>query len=459
MGRVLSAISFFPRGGSAHAARGLARELPRHGWSVRLVPGSRRDPGADADAERFYRGLDVCPVDLSAERLPQPSYEDRAGSGEPIYASLDDLQFERLVRRWGRALRSAGAATCDVLHLHHLTPINEAAARVAAEVPIVGQLHGTELLMLERIDAGPPASWTNAERWRERMIGWARRCSRLLVAPGSVDRATDLLGVARERIVALPNGFDPALFHPRRIDRLAHWRRHLVEEPRGWAPGQAAGSVAYSERDLAPFGDGIVLVYVGRFTEVKRLPLLIRAYAQAQPRFRRSAPLVLVGGYPGEWEGEHPASAIAASGVREVFLAGWHDHAALPPFLAAADAMVFPSVCEQFGQALVEAMACELPVVAASSFGPRAIVEAGTGWLVPPDDVDAMANALVAVVNDDAERELRGRRARESVTRRYVWPLVARRAAAAFALATQEGPEEAAEPAVGSASPHGRILA
>ena len=66
-----------------------------------------------------------------------------------------------------------------------------------------------------------------------------------------------------------------------------------------------------------------------------------------------------------------------------------------------------------------------------------------------------MANALVEVVNDDAERELRGRRARESVTRRYVWPLVARRAAAAFALATQEGPEEAAEPAVGSASPHG----
>ena len=452
MGRVVSAISFFPRGGSAHAARGLARELPRHGWSVRLVSGSRRDLGADADAESFYRGLDVFPVDVSADAdgLPHPSYEDRPGSGEPVYASLDDLQFERLVRRWARALLSAGAPTCDVLHVHHLTPINEAAARVAPAVPIVGQLHGTELLMLERIDAGPPSSWTNAERWRERMIGWARRCSWLLVAPGGVDRAVDLLAVARERIVALPNGFDPKLFHPRKIERLAHWRRHLVEEPRGWGPGQAAGSVAYSERDLAPFRDGVVLVYVGRYTEVKRLPVLIRAYARARPRFRRPAPLVLVGGYPGEWEGEHPASAIAATGVRDVFLAGWHDHAALPPFLAAADAMVFASVREQFGQALVEAMACELPVVAASSFGARTIVEPGTGWLVPPDDVDAMASALVEVVNDDAERERRGRRARKSVMRRYAWPLVAKRAAAAFALATEGAPREAAEAAAGT---------
>jgi glycosyltransferase involved in cell wall biosynthesis len=457
MRRALSAISFFPRGGSAHAARGLARELPRHGWSVRLLSGSQRDLGADADAESFYSDLDVSAVEVGAgpDPLLQPSYEDRAGSGEPAYASLDDLQFERLVRRWGRALEAVRAAASDVLHLHHLTPINEAAARVAPRVPIVGQLHGTELLMLERIEAGPPASWTHAERWRERMIDWARRCYLMIVAPGGLDRAAGLLGVARERLVALPNGFDPELFHPRHIERRAHWRRHLVAEPRGWAPGAAAGSAAYSEPDLAPFADGVVLAYVGRFTEVKRLPLLVRAYAEARPRFRRPAPLVLVGGYPGEWEGEHPAAAIAASGVRDVFLAGWHDHAALPSFLAAADAIVLPSVREQFGQALVEAMACGLPAVAASSFGARTIVEPGTGWLVPPDDVESLARALVEVVNDDAERQRRGHRARESVVRRYPWSLVAARAAAAFdaavgrEAAAGEAGREAAEAASG----------
>jgi glycosyltransferase involved in cell wall biosynthesis len=452
MRQLVSAVSFFPRGGSAHAARGLARELPSWGWSVRLVSGSRPDLGADADARSFYRGLDVVAVELdSGPKTPRHvSYEDRPESGEPVYASLDDNRFERQVRGWERALVDSGAASADVLHLHHLTPMNEAAGRVAPGVPVVGQLHGTELLMLERIEAAAPASWTHAERWRERMIGWARACPRMLVAPGGVDRAVDLLGLAPERVVALPNGFDPKIFHPRSIDRLAHWRRHLVAEPRGWVPGRPAGSVGYSEEDLAPFADGVVLVYVGRFTEVKRVPLLIHAYARAQPSFRRPAPLVLVGGYPNEWEGEHPAEAIAASGARDVFLAGWHDHAELPPFLAAADAFVFASVREQFGLTLVEAMACELPAVAASSFGARSIVEPGTGWLVPPDDTEALADALVEVVNDDGERERRGRQARESVMRRFSWPLVAKRAAETFDLAAQEaGPasaEEAATP-------------
>jgi glycosyltransferase involved in cell wall biosynthesis len=440
MGRVISAVSFFPRGGSAHAARGLARELPSWGWSVRLVSGSRPDLGPDADARSFYRGLDLVAVELDAgpDPLRHVSYEDRPDSGEPFYAALDDVEFERLVRGWERILADAGAASADVLHLHHLTPMNEAAGRVAPGVPVVGQLHGTELLMLERIDAGAPASWSHAERWRQRMIGWARACPRMLAAPGGVDRAVDLLGLERERVVALPNGFAPELFRPRDIDRLAHWRRHLVEEPRGWVPGEAAGSVAYRDEDLVPFADGVVLVYVGRFTEVKRVPLLIRAYARAQRRFRHRAALVLIGGYPREWEGEHPAEAIASSGARDVFLAGWHDHAELPPFLAAADAFVFASVREQFGLTLVEAMACELPAVAASSFGARSIVEPGTGWLVPPDDEDTLAEALVEVVNDDAERRRRGRRARGSVIRRYSWPLVAKRAAETFELAAQE---------------------
>jgi hypothetical protein len=53
-------------------------------------------------------------------------------------------------------------------------------------------------------------------------------------------------------------------------------------------------------------------------------------------------------------------------------------------------------------------------------------------------------------VNDDAERERRGRRARKSVMRRYAWPLVAKRAAAAFALATEGAPRQAAEAAAGT---------
>jgi glycosyltransferase involved in cell wall biosynthesis len=235
----------------------------------------------------------------------------------------------------------------------------------------------------------------------------------------------------------VPNGFDPEAFRPGRSDHVAHWRRHLVDEPRGWAPGEGAGSVAYTEADLEAFADGEgatpVLLYVGRFTEVKRLPLLIEAYARAEPGFARRAPLVIVGGFPGEWEGEHPLEAIRRVGVRDVFLAGWHGHDELPAFLAASDAVVLPSVREQFGQVLVEGMACGLPAIAVDAFGPGGIVAHGeTGWLVEPDDVVSLANALVHAVNCPAERTRRGELAAAEAAAHYAWPALAAEVAAVY---------------------------
>ena len=110
-----------------------------------------------------------------------------------------------------------------MLHLHHLTPIHEAAARVAPDVPVVGHLHGTELLMLEEIEEGPPEGWDHAEAWAERMRRWAERCERLvLLSETQRERAERLLGVDAERCVVLPNGFDPeTLLPPRRRPRRA----------------------------------------------------------------------------------------------------------------------------------------------------------------------------------------------------------------------------------------------
>ena len=58
---------------------------------------------------------------------------------------VDDAAYERLVAAWAEALARAGAGEADLLHLHHLTPANEAALRAFPTVPIVGQLHGTAL--------------------------------------------------------------------------------------------------------------------------------------------------------------------------------------------------------------------------------------------------------------------------------------------------------------------------
>jgi len=427
---------FYPRGGSAHATRALARELGRNGVNVTLVAGSRSDLGEAAIASCFYEGLDLQAVDFTpALRSADPlryaavpgtapmhgSYEDRPGAADLVLAQLDDEQLELQVRAWAAAFEQAAAGGVDLLYLHHLTPLNEAASRALPWVPVIGHVHGTELLMLEEIEAGPSAGWEHADAWAERLRRWAARCRRIVVNDrGGLARAAELLQLEEDRFACIPGGFD-AGFAPGAVDRRAHWRRHLVERPRGWVPGGSPGSVAYEERDLDAL-DGTVLLAVGRFTEVKRLPLLIEAFAAAQPEFESPAALVLIGGYPGEWEGEHPYEAIERTGVRDVFLAGWHGHGELPAFLRAGDLLVHASVREQFGQVLVEAMACALPVVAVNRGGPASIVEdPETGWLVEPDNVDALAACMVAAVNDDGDRRARGKRARERAVAHYSW--------------------------------------
>lgn len=434
--RMLMGVYFYPRGGSAHAARALVRELGHSGIEVTLLAGSRSDLGEVASASCFYEGLDLRAVDFTpALRSADPlryagdhwtapmhgSYEDRPDAVDPVLARLDDEEFELQVRAWADALERAAEDGVDLLYLHHLTPLNEAAARVLPQVPVIGQVHGTELLMLEEIERGAPDSWEHAEEWAARLRDWAERCRRIVVNDqGGLGRAAALLGLDEERFACVPSGFDVA-FSPGEIDRRAHWRRHLVERSRGWLPGGPPGSVAYEERDLKVL-EGTVLLAVGRFTEVKRLPLLIEAFAEAQGEFRERAALVLVGGYPGEWEGEHPAEAIERTGARDVFLAGWHGHGELPDFLRAGDLLVHASVREQFGQVLVEAMACGLPVIAVDRGGPASIVDdPATGWLVEPDDPAALAAAMVAAVNDEAGRRRRGKRAREEALANYSW--------------------------------------
>ena len=436
--RVVQGLFFFPRGGSAQVARALAGALAQTGLEVTLAAGSLGREGEQTHASTFFGTLDLVTVDYSPDRhggergVPfQPSYEDRPGAPDRVFATVDDDAYERLVDVWVDAFDRAGVARAEVLHLHHLTPANEAALRAFPAVPVVGQLHGTELALLRAIEAGAPTGWEFAERWQRRMRGWARACERLIVPPGASAEIARLLALPRGAMVELPSGVELDLFRRRPLDpgqRLALWRRWLVEQPLGWDESGIPGSVSYQDDDLWPFREAeAMLLYVGRYTAVKRLPLLLRAHAQALASLRRPLPLVMVGGSPGEWEGEHPLTVARSLGDSQLFLAGWRPHHELPEALNAADLLVLPSVAEAFGLVLVEAMACGLPVIAADAHGPAQLVAAGTGWLVPADDQNALAEALVAVASDPQERQRRGNRAHQYSRANYGWPLIVAR--------------------------------
>ncbi len=445
------ALQFWPRGGSAQVVRYLAPEIVTAGWSLSLVTGSLGGPGEHGYAPEFFAPVPVTAVDytaamaswqaggdpLAAEVPLHPSYEEREGAPDRIYASVNDVDFERQVTAWSAALVRGGLPTAEVAHLHHLTPISEAVHRLRPELPVVVSLHGTEMNMLEAIDrkaAAGQEQWPFATEWAARMRAWASQASHLIVdAPTDTVRALTLFGGGPERITVVPPGVDQNRFQPHEADlasRLALLRTWLVDDPRGWDDTGVVGSVRYTPQDLAPFADPElpVLMFVGRFTEQKRLPLLLRAYARARREHGVRSPLLIWGGFPGEWEGEHPVSVVRDEGIEGVFFTGWHGHEELAAGLGCADVFVGPSVNEAFGQVFIEAMACGLPVITSASGGPLSFVndipEAPNGWLVVPDDEVSLTAALVASTTGPAASEARailGANALAEVRARFSW--------------------------------------
>src|SRR5436853_3331176 len=165
--RVVMGLLFFPRGGSAFAARYWSGALGNAGWEVSLVCGSLGPPGADTHAATFFLGLDVHAVDYSAAMdafrrggsaiaapVPMhPSYEDRADAPDVVLASVDPGLVSHLSSVWDAPFGAADAGRATVLHLHHLTPQLDAVARHWPRVPVLAHLHGTELKFVEAVES------------------------------------------------------------------------------------------------------------------------------------------------------------------------------------------------------------------------------------------------------------------------------------------------------------------
>jgi D-inositol-3-phosphate glycosyltransferase len=455
-------VLFYPRGGSAQVVRYLSAALEKESWHVSLLCGSLGQPGERTHAETFYAGMDLTAVDYNpafeayenggdpiAEPVPfHPSFEHQPDALVPdrVFAAVSPELGDHLTSFWEGAMAQAWPDGPTVLHLHHLTPLHEAAGRLWPDRPLVTHLHGTDLGMLDRFDRLSPEQhdspdWRFAEHWSKRLRAAADRSDRVIViSPHQRDEAHRLLGIGFERIEWIPNGVDTERFERSDLtveQRLARWRRWLVEDPHGWDESGEPGTIRYGEGDLTQFveartGEPLpVLLFVGRFLAMKRVPLLVRAYARARPRLAVRAPLVIWGGFPKEVEGEHPYAVARDEGAEGVFFVGWRGHDELPKGLACSDVFIAPSLNEPFGQVYLEAMACGLPVIATRSGGPLSFVntERGrpNGWFAEPDDVDSLADAIVAAVNDGEARQERAANAYEQIRAAYSWDHLAER--------------------------------
>jgi phosphatidylinositol alpha 1,6-mannosyltransferase len=160
-------------------------------------------------------------------------------------------------------------------------------------------------------------------------------------------------------------------------------------------------------------GDGEVAVsFLGRLVLEKGLGIFADVIAELKRRGVPHRVLVI---------GEGPARGWFAERVPDAVFAGFQSGDALGRAVASMDVFFMPSVTETFGNVTTEAMAAGVPVVAARATGAIDLVEEGvTGFLVPPTDVAAYADAIERLVRDPALRQAAGTDGHRAAAR-YVW--------------------------------------
>ena len=181
-----------------------------------------------------------------------------------------------------------------------------------------------------------------------------------------------------------------------------------VDIPEGIEPGDRADRI----------------VFAGRHDPRKGLPVLLRAWSRLRGRGIR---LRVLGADPLAVRLLLARLRMSEEGID---ILGFVDDETLTQELAAAKLLVAPSLGnESFGMTITRAFACATPVVASDIPGYREVVTGQTGSLVTPDDAEALADAIQALLDDEPTRVERGRAARERAKSEYAWPLLARRLA------------------------------
>jgi sugar transferase (PEP-CTERM/EpsH1 system associated) len=274
-----------------------------------------------------------------------------------------------------------------IVHTRNLAALEMQAAAWAARVPV--RIHGEHGRDVEDLDG----TSRRHQRLRRLYSPFVHRYVAL-----SQDLAaylTDRVGIAPGRVQQIYNGVD--------TERFA---------PPGGGPQAIAG---------APFAAPAhwLIGTVGRMQTVKHQTLLARSFVRMltlAPHLRERARLVLVGEGPLRAEAQ---AALAEGGAADLaWLPG--ERADVPDVMRGLNCFVLPSLAEGISNTILEAMACGLPVLATAVGGNPELVSAGrTGELVPADDVEAMAQALVRLASDSVRARAMGQAGRAEVERRF----------------------------------------
>ena len=160
--------------------------------------------------------------------------------------------------------------------------------------------------------------------------------------------------------------------------------------------------------------DEKLVVHISNFRPVKRADAVVKIFAKIAAAV--PSRLLLIGDGPDLESAVDLARSLGLSD--RVDALGEQDQ--VIPLLSAADLFLLPSVQESFGLAALEAMACEVPVVASDVGGLHEVIEHGrSGFLHAIDDLDGMAESGISVLKDPEMHAAVARRARATASGRF----------------------------------------
>ncbi|MBA3429510.1 MAG: glycosyltransferase family 4 protein [Actinobacteria bacterium] len=286
----------------------------------------------------------------------------------PANGSLPNIILSpRAIFRMRRALEREGF---DVLHLHEpMTPIPCIVALALWEGPSVGTHHASGEL------------------------GWMRI-------------ANPVWGFLEER-----------------LDHRIAVSEQARESAQRWLPGdyEIVPNGVLIPEEVDPSAREHKVVFAGRHEPRKGLQVLLRAWPEI--RRRTGARLRIAGADPLAVRLLLTRLRVSDEGLD---ILGFLSQDVLTAELTSAKALVAPSLGgESFGMVLTRAYACGLPVVASDIPGYRDVMSPGTSVPVPPGDPGALAEAVVALLEDEPRRLQLGAAARRLAVDRYSWDDIA----------------------------------
>lgn len=306
-----------------------------------------------------------------ADRMPQQE-------NVIVLGKTTGFSAKAAFRLW-RHLRSTHA---DVVHSHNLGTLIYAVVATCGGMlrPIVHGEHG----QIQKMDLTP-------KRLRQRRLLF-RCCKRLHVVSSSVRDNLVQLGLTdASRILVTPNG----------VDCIRH------------APA-ASKPAAREHIGLGPHTR--VIGIVGRLVALKRHIMLMDAFAKiapASPDLR-----LLIVGDGGDDRDEILAAMRSNPFAEKIIWAGHQND--LKPYYQAMDLLAAPSEIEGLSNAVLEAMACGVPVLAHSACGNAEVIQDGTsGFLRQLDSADQLADEIQNALSDPARLDRLGKAARETVDQRF----------------------------------------